>query len=827
MKKYFTIIAALFAIAAVSCQKEAALSRNNGAEENQTSESIAPTGDAVVFSANLPEAPDSRSILGAKDGSVYHPLWTATDSILVNGVASAEAQLSSGGLSARFEVACGDSSAFIALAPASQRRNDAYKYSEGSYDYLFPGAGRPQNYTVDGEGNPTYDPRVGLVAAYSNDRNLSFKHLNVYFRITATAGNDNDNIRYVYIRGGDGSMTAGTWTATYTDADHISIAPKSLTSVIALDCGDAGVSQGTPMIVAVPAYNFTEGLIVTIKDVNGHFVSFKINSSKTNFAAAPGTVYEFSREFSPESGTISTAADWEEFASAVNSNRDFMLYRWVGNGTVKIGADINTDNLTKIAPRKFPYNVDGQNHTITRSAATGALFRSVRGVVKNLNLAGTVTSVNTTCGSLADTLYNGGRITGCTNDADISVNTEDNQTGSRLGGFVGIMTGGTIDNCTNNGSVYSSVDCSSKTIYNLQIGGIVGQVDGSQTDSGDALLYNCINTGSVTADPVFKTTGHGYSITYAGAGGIAGWLRGTGHSFILNNCDNSGTVYYSAEQVTDPTGTKANSISVGGIVGIAGDQTGGNGYDSSIGTNGLNVTMRYCDNSGTIHNCGINYATTTTSNKRVYTGGIAGSLVGTSEKFAKLARCRNTGTLLTYDITGDDASVRPIYCQVAGGLIGYGGYVAIDSCKVNCTIGNGKRQSLALGGAIGHTMAPFTADRDTVWFTGYFVRVNGSNHINSSSFATVVKKWSTNNQNPLPAITGSSISNSRLGAVLYYYDTTAGDLADNSANCTNSTTLGAGIKSAAVRGQGYNTEELISPDVSFTGNITINSDPDL
>ena len=827
MKKYFTIIAALLAIAAVSCEKEKAIPEKIDAENNQTVETVTTGDGVVVLSASLPDVPDSRSVLGAKDGSVYHPLWTATDSIIVNGVASAEAQLSNGGRNAKFAVN-GVSAPYIVLAPASQIRNSAYsdRHDEKKYDFLFPGAGRPQNYTVDGEGNPTFDPRVGLLAAYSEDENLSFKHLNVYFRITTTAGTDSDNIRFVYIRGGDGSKTAGTWTATYTDADHISVEPESLSSYITLDCGEGGVPQGTPVIVALPAYNYSTGLIVTIKDINGHFISFKIKESATDFSASAGTVYEFEREFSPVSGTISSEEDWNAFAEAINSKYDYDLYRWVGNGTVKLGADITAASLDKVTG-KFPYTFDGQNHTITRTAASGALFRNVRGVVKNLNLAGTVTSVNTTCGSLADTLYNGGRISGCTNGADVSVNTEDNQTGSRLGGFVGIMTGGTIDNCTNNGSVYSSVDCSSKTIYNLQIGGIVGQVDGSQTDSGDAVLYNCINTGSVTADPVFKTTGHGYSITYAGAGGIAGWLRGTGHSFILNNCDNSGTVYYSAEQVTDPTGTKANSISVGGIVGIAGDQTGGNGYDSSVGTNGLDVTMRYCDNSGTIHNCGINYATSTTSNKRVYTGGITGSLVGTSAKYAKLARCRNTGIILTYDVTGDDASTRPVYCQVAGGLIGYGGYVAIDSCKVNCTIGNGKRQSLALGGAIGHTMAPFTADRDTVWFTGYFVRVNGSNHINSSSFATVVKKWtSSNNQNPLPAITGSSISNSRLGAVLYYYETTAGDLADNSANCTNSTTLGAG-NTSAVRGQGYNTSELISPDVSFTGNITINSNPDL
>ena len=833
MKKYFTIIAALFAIAAVSCQKETALLENNKADEIET---LVPAGEMRVFSASLPDAPESRSILGVKDGSVYHPLWVANDSIVVNGVLSGEAQISNGGQSANFAVAVPDSSAYIAIAPGRQIRNTDFRYHEGSYDFLFPGAGKPQRDTLDEGGNPTFDPRVCFLAGYGTDNNLSFRHLNVYFRITTTAGTDDDNIRYVYIRdadpAGDGYI-AGVWTVTYSGSG-ISLAPKTRSSVVAFDAGEAGLPQGTPMIVALPAYDYPEGLIVTIKDINGHFISFKIKSSKTQFSALAGTVYEFSREFSPDSGTISTAEEWNEFAAAINKNKDFEIYKWVGNGTVKIGADIETDNLTKITPKKFPYNVDGQSHTITRTAATGALFRNVRGTISNLNLAGTLSSVNTTFGALADSLYASGLIRGCTNSTNMTVNAGTVQTGTRAGGFVGIMTGGMISGCTNTGSLYASITidaANSKSTYNLQVGGIVGQIDGTQSYSGDVVLYNCKNTGAVTADPFNSETGHNYAVTYAGVGGIAGWLRGTEHSFVLNNCDNTGTITYSAEHITSTTGTAAKSISVGGIVGIAAHHDGG-GYEYKSpgpGTNGLNVIIRNCDNSGTVHNCGDNYATTTQSRTKVYTGGIAGSFVGSSSSTtAIMAKCTNTGTLLPYDLTGSGKSTRPLYCQVVGGLIGYGGHARIDSCKVNCTIGNGKRQTNAIAGGIGFAVAPFMASRDTVWFTGYFVGT-ADNEENSATFAVVPKKFASSSlANPAPTVTGSTISNCVGKATLYHYTTDqATATTDFSASFTDPSftgpitlTMGSEDDPTIVRGHGYITGATIRSDVTFTDNVT-------
>lgn len=804
MKKYFTIIAALFAIAAVSCQKETALLENNKADEIET---IEPASEMTVFSANLPAAPDSKSILGAKDVNVYHPLWTATDSIIVNGVLSAEAQLENGGLSAKFAVG-GVSSPYMVLTPSNKRRDAYFNYDEANrqYDYVFPGAGKPQSYTVDGEGNPTYDHRVGLLAAYSDNESLAFKHLNVYFRITTTAGTDDENIRYVYIRNGDESsinagMNAGTWTATYTDADHITVAPKSVSSVITLDCGESGVPQGTPMIVALPAYNYSQGLIVTIKDISGHFISFKIKSSATDFSASAGTVYEFSREFSPVSGTINSVADWEAFAAAVNSNKDFNIYRWVGNGTVNIGADINATVLTKIAPKQFPYNVAGHGYTITQSAGTGALFRSIRGTVSDLVVDGTVTSTTTITSALADSLYHGGRIEYCRNDASI---TQTPATYGIAGGLVGIMTGGTISNCNNTGSLTVNVTCSSQSL-NLQAAGIVGQINNSLSGKpcGNALLEYCGNSGAITANPICDDPAYG--INYAAAAGIVAWLRGTSYSFTIDHCENTGAITYSGDHVP-AEGMPYYAVFAAGIAGIAADMS--NGYLKY--STGLDVSISNCTNLGQVHNCGINVSTGVQNLRHVFTGGIAGSCVGTTSKHASITSCKNKGNLYTYDLTGTSSYAYPEYCQVVGGIVGFGGFLDVDDCLVNCTIGNGKRACNSIGGVIGHAIRTFSVSNCKIWFNLYFTRINGSNHINSATVAVAPMKYGTSSNTTQIDLTGSTVSDIKAKANGYYYNTTSGSTDDDSSKCTEPNTFTLAVsKSNMVRGNptSSNTEQ--------------------
>ena len=68
-------------------------------------------------------------------------------------------------------------------------------------------------------------------------------------------------------------------------------------------------------------------------------------------------------------------------------------------------------------------------------------------------------------------------------------------------------------------------------------------------------------------------------------------------------------------------------------------------------------------------------------------------------------------------------SARPAYCAVAGGLIGYGGYLDMSDCVVDCQIGNGKRPMVAWGGMVGFLVRPFKLKDSRVHMNGYFQRV--------------------------------------------------------------------------------------------------------
>ena len=504
---------------------------------------------------------------------------------------------------------------------------------------------------------------------------------------------------------------------------------------------------------------------------------------------------------------------------------------------VHLANDITAETLNQVEA-EFTWVFDGQGHTITRTDGASALFSIVSGTVRNLILEGDISTDANVCASLTDYLYPGGLLSGCTNNANI-----DNASSSdvRAGGLVGIMYGGQISDCTNGGSITGSAEAGTDT-YNMQVAGIVAQIVADDTKSGNSVLRNCLNTGAVTAVP--GVTDNTVGFNYNGVAGIAGWLRGQGHTFMLNNCDNSGTITYSAENVSNTLGARAYSISVGGIVGLAGDVGSGmypyysgsnyidvygvfSSLDDGSGTYypgtdaGIDATLTDCDNTGIVHNCGDNYSATTSVNNKVYTGGIAGSFVGTSAKYVSMSNCRNTGTLLPYDRTGDEASTRAFYCQVVGGLIGYGGYVNITECYVNCDIGNGKRQSYAMSPGIGNAMRPFKVDKCTLWATMKFVRLS-ANNTNSAAVAVVPSKYNTTATTPVPSIGDNSIksviSNTACGAKVYYTPSypAAGSTDDFSANCTSSTTVNSG-SSTIVRGKGF---------VSGTG-LTLDSNTSL
>ena len=705
-------------------------------------------GTVVTFSGNVDDAV-TKTHINYQDGvTSFETLFTSSDVISINGVKSQVesfneetnetvmvdgVKASDDRKSITFDVA-GVTAPYFAV---TGRHDKGYNVDTHTYTVQFSGTGSPQKYTtVSGGEYTSFSTGADMLAAYGESENLKFQHLSTFYAITIDPENSEleDNIKSIYIRQGNEDKIAGIWELSFEGENHIpTLTPKTLSAYIGYECGEEGLAQGNTMIVGLPAYNYPEGLIFTIKDINGKFVSYKVPASKTQHATDGGKIIPFKPDFKPASGTINSVEDWEDFAASINTGNDWDLYRWVGNGTVKLGADLEAENLTSIN-KNFPYTFDGDGHSIKRTKATGSLFIEVSGEVKNLTLEGNL-HLTQYGSALVRTLNPGGKLTGCTNNMDITFELENKTV--YLGGLVAVLPTTkedkefttTISNCTNNGSIIGTsagqyLNEGKLVAYGVAIGGIVGDVraGGGSNIPYTVIFEDCQNTGNIKFTPIPPAGDHttiGAGLT--GIGGVAGNLRNS-KAITMTNCDNTGNITISAERMITDQGMKAYSICMGGVIGCGTNSTG-----LGLTTTGHDITMTDCDNSGVLYNCGDNYSKSDVGNNKVYTGGIAGSLIGLDGNYASLNNCNNTGDIITYDlVTGDQEiiSARVAYTAVAGGLIGYGGNIEMNNCTVNCQIGNGKRPMVAWGGCIGFLIKPFKLNNGAVHLNGYFQRIS-------------------------------------------------------------------------------------------------------
>lgn len=166
------------------------------------------------------------------------------------------------------------------------------------------------------------------------------------------------------------------------------------------------------------------------------------------------------------------------------------------SGSYTLTADIT---VKEPYANEFTGTFDGNGHTvtleITASTANVGLFSKLAGgaVVKNVKVDGTVSGTEGVAGIAAQA--NGATISGCINCAEISA------TERYVGGIVGKMQGGTVENSYNTGAISSS-----RNRPAVNLGGIVGYIDESAT------VKNCYNVGEITVTN--KATN---------MAGIAGW----------------------------------------------------------------------------------------------------------------------------------------------------------------------------------------------------------------------------------------------------------------------------------------------------------------
>lgn len=750
---------ALMGLLFTACLKE----ENSGVVEGE--------GGQTTLRAGLPSVQSKTWLDYAAGGSPLKVYWSDGDQINVNGRASLPISVADGVKESEAEFQLPDvESPYNVIYPQQIVNEESYD-SEGTIAVEIPAT---QTYEKRG----SFGNGAAIMYGYAESPDqVRLHNLCAAIRVNIK-GKD------IIV---DAKLASGSAEAPLCGSFRLAPQTGTLTAVegkneVALSIEEVELNSetGTDFFFTVPAGDYSEGLTFYFTRKKDRLQMQNVWHPKSALEA--GKLYSFNDvEYVPMAKDIETVEEWEEFATAMNANEDISKYLHKG-GIVRLGADLEADNLTSVTVQ-FPYILEGNGKTITRNAAKSSLFAKLTGEIRNLTLDGELNLSNAEDAPFVKHISAGAKMSGCINNMNINF---DIKTHCYVTGFAAVAlrndTEGLekleISDCTNNGTITGTVDVSSAN-YNVAVAGILGDVRASVGDFDyDVVLTDCKNTAPITLSPK-SGTGSTYGMTVCGVGGILAYVR-SAKSMTLNNCDNSGAITVTADYIQSETGLKATPTAVGGIVGL------GTGAGSNkLAMSGVDFTLIDCDNTGTVYNCMVNASTPDQGANKVYTGGLAGALMGSSAKYVTIKNCTNTGDIFTYDICSDDipapkvVSIAPVYCAVAGGFIGFGGNLDMQECVVNCQIGNGKRPVVSWGGVIGYAVRPFKLKNLTLTYSGYFQRLSyGTTYKYNRAVVAVVpaateEDPAKTNDNIVPDISGSEITGYLKAAGVLK---TAGDL---------------------------------------------------
>lgn len=252
-----------------------------------------------------------------------------------------------------------------------------------------------------------------------------------------------------------------------------------------------------------------------------------------------------------------------------------------GNGFTIYGLYINT-------------NHDGEKDTYDEEYG---LFGALYGTVKNLNMENAYVSLSgnsANVGTIAGYMYFDAKIESC------NVNAILESYDCHMGGIVGTMSNGILENCEFNGSITQIKENTSSIL-----GGIVGYSHGD--------IINCMNYGNIS-----------YSATNIDC---AGGIVGRTDEGQISNCRNEGRLSCAMDEEIGLT-------RAGGIAGLISISNIG-GEDMSRG-----VTVINCQNNAVVEGS-------------YRAGGIAGMVNNDNSSYGiTIENCVNNGNIVARDIMG-------------------------------------------------------------------------------------------------------------------------------------------------------------------------------
>ncbi len=674
MKKFAMFVGLALVMLATSCSTDTTDVNLNGAK--------------VTLGVSLDQ---TRTYMGELNNGQYPVLWSEGDCLLVNNKVVAVPAEYVG--KATVQVAVDAAEAYNVAYPADLvygnelTISEVQKYAEGSFAV-----------------------GSGVMVGYSHSADaVGLRNLYGYLKFTVTGA---ANVDAVTVVAAGGEAISGTYSIDYKEA---TIAPKAgkdiirVTDVVAKD----GVAT---VVVAVPAGEYSKGFEVKIKD-NANGVMVKSLKAAGTVVEA-GTVYAMPEVAYAATATeteITTAADLQAFIAAANAG-DYSAYV-SADGEVKLGADLDLTGVTLDPITTFNGIFNGQGYALKNWTSSKGLFVLNSGTVKNIvidescKLTLPVITEAAMIGFVVN--QNTGLVSGCVNNADITLNHEaDLALQYKVGAIVGYSSGaGKVSNCINNGDI--TMTFPAITAGSDYLGGVVGNT--SMDDAAFVAVENCINNGDLT----FTVQGASKNVYL---GGISGACNSRG---VINNCINNGAVVYNF--IAGGSGAYPN---VGGIVGYTactindcknyGDVTfyseGDLTRPAVAGIAGyVSRTVKGCDNYGNISAKGNKFAKAASATG----GGVGGEqwpafagcfgCVGTvaSNGTADISDCNNYGKVLVVNPNGScrfaaagvvgepcgnvknchnygDVDVTGGSQVYLGGVAGYH-YLATDKVMENCS----------------------------------------------------------------------------------------------------------------------------------------------
>ena len=317
---------------------------------------------------------------------------------------------------------------------------------------------------------------------------------------------------------------------------------------------------------------------------------------------------------------------------------------------------------------------------------------------------GNITSIYSATGGIAGESFK--EISNCDNNGIVQVTGKNINSDSTIGGIVGYIENGKVENCNNNNEVKSEGNCvggvvgisSSSEILNCNnisqvtvnngssVGGILGLFGGSQR-----VIENCSNSGNIIDNGSSLIDGNS----------LVGGICGQAQNALINSCTNIGNVTSNGPYVGGICGTTLNSITnsqnsgnitvnkpnsannscAGGIVGQ---------IDASYIQEEIKIDN--CNNSGIIFGNGDHVAGITAVNIGAViqnsfntgnvnsTNGIVGGIVGDSFEDAKgtkpiIRNCYNTGNVTSQGIVISGEFID----SIVGGIVA-GNHGIVSSC---------------------------------------------------------------------------------------------------------------------------------------------------